>query len=118
MVDLKIRTKDFALQIIQLYGKLPNNNIAQILGKQMLRSGTSVGANFREAVRARSKEEFIAKTNLSLQELEETEYWLELISESSQIKIPEINTMIKETNELIAIFVTIIKNTKKLLRKK
>lgn len=64
MVDLKIRTKDYALQIIQLCSKLPNNNIAQILGKQMLRSGTSVGANFREATRSRSKEEFISKANI------------------------------------------------------
>lgn len=118
MVDLKIRTKDFALQIIQLYSKLPKNNVAQILGKQMLRSGTSVGANFREATRSRSKEEFISKANISLQELEETGYWLELISESCRCELSEIGVAIKENNELTAIFVTIIKNTKKLLRKK
>lgn len=112
MVDLKIRTKNFALQIIRLYCNLPDNNLAQILGKQVLRSGTSVGANYREATRARSTREFCSKTNISLQELDETGYWLELISESDTLSSPEMDAAIKETNELTAIFVTMIKNAK------
>lgn len=112
MIDLRIRTKNFALQIIRLYCKLPVTNLAQILGKQLLRSGTSVGANYREATRARSTQEFCSKTNISLQELDETGYWLELITESGVLKSTETETAIKETNELTAIFVTMIKNAK------
>ncbi len=112
MMDLRIRTKNFALQIIQLYCKLPATNLAQILGKQVLRSGTSVGANYREATRARSTLEFCSKANISLQELDETGYWLELISESGAFNFPEMDAVIKETNELTAIFVTMIKNAK------
>ncbi|MDO9392205.1 MAG: four helix bundle protein [bacterium] len=112
MIDLKIRTKNFALQIIRLYCNLPNNNVTQILGKQVLRSGTSVGANYREATRARSTREFCSKTNISLQELDETGYWLELISESGVLNSPEMDAAIKETNELTAIFVTMINNAK------
>jgi four helix bundle protein len=75
--DLKPRTKAFALRIICLFSKLPKNDtIAQVLGKQVLRSGTSVGANYREASRARSKAEFISKIGDCL---DETEYWLELL---------------------------------------
>jgi four helix bundle protein len=112
MLDLKIRTRNFALQIIKLYCKLPNNNVAQILGKQLLRSGTSVGANYREANRARSTQEFCSKANISLQELDETGYWLELISESGTFNSPDVQSARNETNELTAIFVTMIKNAK------
>src|SRR5258708_7324167 len=81
--DLKLRTKAFALLIIKLYVALPKSDaVAQVLGKQVLRSGTSVGANYREASRARSKAEFISKTGDCLKEIEETEYWLELLTES------------------------------------
>jgi four helix bundle protein len=77
--DLRQRTKEFALQIIWMFSRLPKTTEAQVLGKQALRSGTSVGANCREAYRARSKPEFIAKCGDSLRELEETAYWLELL---------------------------------------
>jgi four helix bundle protein len=77
--DLRQRTKEFALQIIRLFSELPKTTEAQVLGKQVLRSGTSVGANYREAYRARSRAEFIAKCGDSLRELEETTYWLELL---------------------------------------
>jgi four helix bundle protein len=75
--DLRDRTKAFAFQIIQMFAGLPKTTQAQVLGKQVLRSGTSVGANYREAYRGRSKAEFIAKCGDSLRELEETAYWLE-----------------------------------------
>ena len=78
--DLKPRTKAFALRIIRMYSKLPKiHTVAQVLGKQVLRSGTSVGANYREASRGRSKAEFISKIGDCLKEIEETEYWLELL---------------------------------------
>src|ERR1700693_2103348 len=80
---LKSRTKEFALRIIRMYSALPKNDtVAQVLGKQVLRSGTSVGANYREASRGRSKAEFISKIGDCLKEIEETEYWLELLVDS------------------------------------
>ena len=75
-VDLKLRTKQFALRIIRLYSAMPKSAVAQVLGKQMLRSATSVGAHYREATRSRSNAEFISKIQGGLQELEETSYWL------------------------------------------
>lgn len=78
-VDLKIRTKQFALRIIRLYSALPDTTEAQVIGKQILRSGTSVGAHYHEGIRSRSKAEFISKLEGGLQELEETVYWMELI---------------------------------------
>ncbi|HEY0049727.1 MAG TPA: four helix bundle protein [Pyrinomonadaceae bacterium] len=80
--DLKTRTKSFALRIIKLYKALPNTVEAQIIGKQILRSGTSAGAQYREGTRARSNAEFISKIESALQELEETAYWLELLIEA------------------------------------
>ena len=77
--DLRDRTKDFALRIVRMFSALSKTTEAQVLGKQVLRSGTSVGANYREAHRARSKAEFIAKCGDSLREIEETAYWLELL---------------------------------------
>ncbi len=73
--DLKTRTKEFALRIIRLYSAMPNTTASQVLGKQILRSGTSVGAQYREGVRAKSDADFINKLEGSLQELEETSYW-------------------------------------------
>src|SRR6266566_3905674 len=85
--DLKPRTKAFALRIIRMYSKLPRSQIvAQVLGRQVLRSGTSVGANYREASRARSKSEFVSKIGDALKEIEETEYWLELLVDSNYVK--------------------------------
>jgi four helix bundle protein len=85
--DLKVRTKKFALRVILMYSKLPKANpVAMVLGKQVLRSATSVGANYREAARARSKAEFISKIGDSPKEIEETSYWLELLQESGCVK--------------------------------
>jgi four helix bundle protein len=76
-VDLRERTKDFALSVVRMFSALPKTTEAQILGRQVLRSGTSIGANYREAYRGRSKAEFIAKCGDCLREIEETAYWLE-----------------------------------------
>jgi four helix bundle protein len=85
LVDLKTRTKQLALRTIRLYSALPTTTVAQVLGKQLLRSGTSVGAHYRESVRARSNAEFISKLEGGLQELEETGYWLELPSSFREV---------------------------------
>ncbi|OGO64495.1 MAG: four helix bundle protein [Chloroflexi bacterium RBG_19FT_COMBO_55_16] len=110
--DLKIRTKNFALQVIKLYSMLPKTTVAQVLGKQVLRSGTSVGAQYREAQRAKSDADFINKIEGSLQELEETAYWLELIGEAAIISEDKLAPLLKETNELTAIFVSIVRKVK------
>ena len=111
-VDLSVRTKEFALRVIRLYCSLPKNTQAQVLGKQVLRSGTSVGANFREAKRSRSKSEFIAKIGDCLKELDETAYWLELLVESGIISAAKMKGLYQECDELIAILTTISKKTK------
>src|SRR5437899_3716490 len=108
-VDLKIRTRDFALRIIRLYSSLPKSTEAQVIGKQVLRSGTSVGANYREAYRGRSKPEFIAKCGDCLRELEETSYWLELLVDAKIVSSDELASITQECDELTAIFVTILK---------
>jgi four helix bundle protein len=112
--DLKPRTKAFALRIIRMYCKLPKGNtVAQVLGKQVLRSGTSVGANYREASRARSKAEFISKIGDSLKEIDETEFWLELLVESGCVAESKMAGLLDETRQLIASFTTIDKNSKR-----
>jgi four helix bundle protein len=110
-IDLKIRTRDFALRSIRLYASLPRSVEAQVIGRQFLRSGTSVGANYREALRARSHSEYATKLNISLMELEETLYWLELLEESV-LKNTEIANLKSEVGELCAILVTLIKRAK------
>jgi len=111
--DLKIRTKTFALWIIRMYSKLPKNDaVAQVLGRQVFRSGTSVGANYRQASRARSKAEFISKIGDCLKEIDETEYWLELIVDSGCVPADRMAELLDETRQLIAIFTTIDKRAK------
>jgi len=111
--DLKPRTKAFSLRIIRMYSDLPNNDaVAQVLGKQVLRSGTSVGANFREASRGRSKAEFISKIGDCLKEIEETEYWLELLVDSGRVAASKMSGLLDETRQLIAILTTIDKKAK------
>ena len=111
--DLKARTKQFALRIVRLYVALPKRTEAQILGKQVLRSGTSVGAHYREACRAKSSADFINKMEGALQELEETVYWLELLSEAGIVPSARLADLLQEANELTAMFVTMVRNTKK-----
>jgi four helix bundle protein len=110
--NLNERTKAFSLQIIELYSKLPRHAVAQVLGKQLLRSGTSIGANYREASRGRSKPEFIAKVGDSLREAAETEYWLELLTDSRCIDIGVASPLLNEAGQLIAILTTINRKAK------
>lgn len=112
-VELRARTKIFALRIIRLYVSLPKTTQAQVLGKQVLRSGTSVGAHYREGQRAKSDADFISKLEGALQELDETAYWLELLVESKIVAESKLMPLMKETDELIAIFVSIVNKMKR-----
>jgi len=110
--DLADRTKNFARRIIRLYTALPEDTVAQVLGKQVLRSGTSIGANYREASRSRSKAEFVAKVGDCLKEADETAYWSELLADEGIISRERLSPLLKETDELIAILVTISKRAR------
>lgn len=110
--DLNSRTKQFSLRIIRLYSSLPKSTVAQVIGKQLLRSGTSVGAHYRESRRSRSSAEFISKLEVGLQELEETKYWMELLDESKISSIEKMKDLIEETDELTSILVTCVKTAK------
>ncbi len=114
--DLKDRTRNFALRVIRLYGALPKKTEPQVIGKQILRSGTAVGANYREGLRARSKSEYAAKLNIGLMELEETLYWLELLEGASIVSASKLAALKAETCELSAIFVTLIKQARSRVR--
>lgn len=114
--NLKNRTKSFALRIVQMYAQLPKTTEAQVMGKQVLRSGMSAGANYREAYRSRSDAEFVAKIGDCLKELDETEYWLELLVESEIVTSAKMADLLDETNQLIAILTTIAKNTKQKIK--
>ena len=112
--DLRARTKRYALRVIGLFRALPRKDaVADVLGRQLLRSATSVAAHYREACRAKSDLDFISKLEGAQQELDESELWLELLSDSEVIKPRLIEPLHKETNELIAIFVTMTKNVKR-----
>jgi four helix bundle protein len=110
--DLYARTKEFALRIIALYSALPRRGVAAVLGGQILRSGTSPGAQYREARRAKSDADFVSKIEGALQELDETQYWLELIGEANVVPARRLVALRKEADELIAILVTIVKGVK------
>jgi four helix bundle protein len=109
---LKDRTRAFALQIVRLYSALPKTTVAQVLGKQVLRSGTSVGAHYHEGVRGRSDAEFISKLEGALQELEETRYWLDLMIDANVVAGSEIAGAVQEARELTAILVTCVRKVK------
>ena len=110
--DLRDRTKRFARTLIQMFVKLPNKPAAQILGKQALRAGTSIGANYREASRARSRLEFIAKVGDCLKEADETEYWLELLADEAFLSPQDAAPLLDESRQLIAILTTIVRKAK------
>ncbi|MBV9010003.1 MAG: four helix bundle protein [Verrucomicrobia bacterium] len=110
--DLRVRTKDFALRVVRLFPSLPRSGEAQVLGRQLLRSATSIGANYREAYRGRSKAEFVAKCGDALREAEETAYWLELLADAQIASPSELQPLRQECDELIAILVTILKRSK------
>ena len=102
---------DFALRVVRMFSKLPKSTQAQILGKQLLRAGTSVAAHVREASRARSDAEFVSKLGSALQEADESTLWLELLREECGIAPALTEALETKASELIAIFTTMIKRT-------
>lgn len=105
---LQKRTKEFTLKVIKVFRTLPKNEEAQIIGKQLLRAGTSVGANSRASFRARSVKEFIAKTGIVIEEADECEFWCEIIEDSDILKSKELTEIRVEAGELTSIFVSIV----------
>jgi four helix bundle protein len=102
--ELKNRSKQFAIRIVKLFRSLPRTEEARIIGKQMLRSGTSVAANYRAVCRARSKAEFIARIGIVVEEADETVLWLELLVDTDIVRESRMTSLLLEANELLAIF--------------
>ncbi len=111
--EMKRRTKQFALRVIRLVETLPNTRTADILGRQLLRSGTSVGANYREACRGQSKPDFISKVGIALKEADESLYWMELLIEAELIAEKLLTPLMQECDELIAIMVSTINTARR-----
>jgi four helix bundle protein len=116
--DLRTRTSEFALRIIRLYVSLPKTTESQVIGKQVLRSGTSIGAHYREGYRAKSDADIVHKFETALQELDETDYWLDLLIKANIVPAQKVEPLIRETNELLAIFVTIVTKIKARMKKR
>jgi four helix bundle protein len=114
--DLKGRTKKFGLQVIKLVESLPGTQTARTIGNQLLRSGMSVGANYRAACRGKSKADFIAKAGISLEEADECLYWMEMLQEANIVPAEKIKDLFKEADELVAIFTASIKTARANLR--
>ncbi|HEY6250215.1 MAG TPA: four helix bundle protein [Candidatus Angelobacter sp.] len=102
--ELRERTKQFAIRIIRLFKALPRSSEAQILGRQLLRSGTSVAANYRAVCRARSKAEFVSRMGIVAEEADESALWIELMSETGVLKPKRLEGILTEAHELAAIF--------------
>jgi len=117
MNDLKERTKHFGLRVIRLVESLPQTRTAEVLGRQLLRAATSVGANYRSACRARSAAEFRAKLGIVEEEADESAYWIELLVDSSIVAPQLVDPLLREANELVAIVVSSIKTSRQNSRK-
>ena len=111
--ELKRRTKSFAIRIVNLFRSLPRSPDAQTLGKQLLRSGTSVAANYRAVCRARSQAEFISKMGIVVEEADETVFWLELLGETGIVRPERMQNLLNEANELVAIFGASLRTSKR-----
>lgn len=102
--EMKRRTKQFSLRIVRLFKALPRNDESRVIGRQLLRSGTSVGANYRAVCRARSTKEFVAKIGVVVEETDETGFWMELLIEAEIVREHRLRPLLSEANELLAIF--------------
>ena len=111
--QLKQRTKAFAVRVARLVDALPRSLAAQVIGRQLLRSATSVGANYRAACRSQSRPEFAAKLSIVVEEADESLYWLELVQETELVKAQLLTEIIKEANELVAIMLASRKTAKR-----
>jgi four helix bundle protein len=116
--DLKKRLKVFALRIIKLSERLPNTNAGYTIGRQIIRSGTSPGANYRSACLGKSDRDFLNKLKMVEEELDETAYWIELLIESGQVKVNLLDSLLIENNELLKIIVSSIITMKKKIKDK
>src|SRR3981081_844446 len=110
--DLKKRTKQFALRVLKLVAALPNTVAGRAIGGQLVRSGSSVGANYRAACRGRSRAEFVAKLGIVLEEADETVFWLELFQEGNIFPAEKLRDLVQEANELVSIFVSSVRTAK------
>lgn len=111
--DLRQRTKAFAIETIRLCEALPKNEVCRVIGRQLLRAATSVGANYRAACRAKSRNDFICKMNIVEEEADEAAYWIELLIENGLAASPMAGALLQEANELIAISVASINTARK-----
>jgi four helix bundle protein len=111
--ELKNRTKKFALEILKLVEQLPNTQTSRVIGNQILRSSTSVAANYRAACRAKSPKDFIYKMGIVEEESDETLFWLEMIQEAALLDTENLKYLMNESNELTAIFVSSLKTAKR-----
>jgi four helix bundle protein len=107
--EFKQRTKQLGLRVIKLVSSLPKNTVSEVMGKQLIRSGTSVGANYRAACRARSTADLIAKLRIVEEEADECLYWMELIVEAKLVEVANLRSIMSETNEILAMTVASIK---------
>jgi four helix bundle protein len=110
--EMKVRTKKFALRVIRLVESLPKTKTANVIGNQLLRSGTSVGANYRAACRAKSTADFVSKLSIVEEENDESIYWMELLIESEIVKENLLQNLMKEADEILSIIVSSIKTSK------
>jgi len=109
---LKSRTKELAKRIVRLCRSRPNSREANLIGNQIFRSGTAVGANYRAACRGRSKPDFVSKLGIVLEEADETLYWLELLTETEMVPVSQLESLMAETGELVAIFAASVKTAR------
>ncbi|PZR76979.1 MAG: four helix bundle protein [Chthoniobacterales bacterium] len=107
------RTMNFGLRVIRLVNSLPKQQVAQVLGNQLLRAGTSVGANYRAAVRGKSRADFIAKMGIVEEECDETLYWMEMLSESHLVKPDLLHDLVNEGNQILSIVVASIRTARR-----
>ena len=114
---IKDKSFKFAIRIVNLYKYLCNEKQEYVLSKQLLRSGTSIGANVSEAVRAQSKLDFVSKMNIALKEANETEYWISLLYETSFIDETQYNSLHKDIDEIVFMLISICKTTNENLKK-
>ncbi len=110
--EMKARTKKFAVRVIKMTESLPNTRAANNIANQLIRSASSVGANYRAALRARSQADFISKIGITTEETDESEYWMELLVDCEIVKPERMADLLKEADELVAIFTATSKTTK------
>ena len=111
--DFMKRTRAFGLRVIHLVEKLPRTQTAQILGRQLLRAGTSVGANYRAAVRAKSRADFISKMGTVEEECDEAIYWMEMLVDAGSVKFAAVTDLMDEGNQILSIVVASIKTARR-----